>query len=169
MSCKNGFYRTLTISLIVGMLFACLVNMQIVDNTIGKTNSLSLSDKIHIFTMINLFVSICMTIISRKYSGFKNGQWEFNYNITTNTMNTYINVLAFLNHNYTVLGGAHHIDLTNWNASDDTIMIIATCEAVVKGGGETNYKDHYLKWLDLLIDSKTAFSTTGKVFTGLVV
>ena len=67
------------ISLIVGMLFACLVNMQIVDNTIGKTNSLSLSDKIHIFTMINLFVSICMTIISRKYSGFKNGQWSWKF------------------------------------------------------------------------------------------
>jgi len=67
------------ISLIVGMLFACLVNMQIVDNTIGKTNSLSLSDKIHIFTMINLFVSICMKIISRKYSGFKNGQWSWKF------------------------------------------------------------------------------------------
>ena len=86
--------------------------------------------------------------------GFKNGQWEFNYNIPTKSLSSYINVLAFMNHQYLVLGGAHHIDLTNWNASDDTIMIIATCEAVIKNGGETNYKDSYLKWFDLLSDSK---------------
>jgi len=86
--------------------------------------------------------------------GFKNGQWEFNYNIPTKSLSSYINVLAFMNHQYLVLGGAHHIDLTNWNASDDTIMIIATSEAVIKNGGETNYKDSYLKWFDLLSDSK---------------
>ena len=54
------------ISLIVGMLFASLVNMQIVDNTVGNSNSISLSDKIHIATMCSLFVSICTSIISRK-------------------------------------------------------------------------------------------------------
>ncbi|MFN5288711.1 MAG: hypothetical protein ACK5E4_01325 [Planctomycetia bacterium] len=54
------------ISLIVGMLFASLVNMQIVDNTVGNSNAISLSDKIHIATMCSLFVSICTTIISRK-------------------------------------------------------------------------------------------------------
>lgn len=53
------------ISLIVGMLFASLVNMQIVDNTVGNSNSISLSDKIHIATMCSLFISICTTIISR--------------------------------------------------------------------------------------------------------
>ena len=54
------------ISLIVGMLFASLVNMQIVDNTVGNSNSISLSDKIHIVTMGSLFISICTSIISRK-------------------------------------------------------------------------------------------------------
>lgn len=88
--------------------------------------------------------------------GFKNGQWEFNYNIPTKTLSSYINVFAFMNHQYMVLGGAHHIDLTNWDSSDDTIMIIATCEAVIKDGGEVNYKDAYLKYFDLLYDTKRA-------------
>jgi ADP-ribosylarginine hydrolase len=86
--------------------------------------------------------------------GFKNGQWEFNYSIPTKSLSTYINVLAFMNHNYMVLGGPHHIDLSSWIASDDTIMIIATCEAVIKGGGETNYKEAYLKYYDLLFEAK---------------
>lgn len=86
--------------------------------------------------------------------GFKNGQWEFNFSIPTKSLSTYINVLAFMNHNYMVLGGPHHINLSNWIASDDTIMIIATCEAVIKGGGENNYKDAYLKYYDLLLEAK---------------
>lgn len=53
------------VSLVVGMLFACLVNMQIVESTVGKTNSLSLSDKIHILTMVNIFISVCVTKLSR--------------------------------------------------------------------------------------------------------
>lgn len=53
--------------LIVAMLFASLVNLQIVDNTIGQTNSLSLPDKIHIFTMINLLVAIAATLYSRRF------------------------------------------------------------------------------------------------------
>ncbi len=86
--------------------------------------------------------------------GFKNGNWEFNYNIKTYTLSTYINILAFLTHHYTILGGSHHIDLTNWIASDDTIMILATADAVVKGGGESNYKNAYIDSFDLLSDSK---------------
>lgn len=53
------------VSLVVGMLFACLVNMQIVESTVGKTNYLSLSDKIHILTMVNIFISVCVTKLSR--------------------------------------------------------------------------------------------------------
>ena len=86
--------------------------------------------------------------------GFKNAQWEFNYSIPTNTLNLYVKVFAFMNNNYTVLGGPHHIDLSNWIASDDTIMIIATCEAVIKGSRENNYKDAYLKYYDLLYEKK---------------
>jgi ADP-ribosylarginine hydrolase len=86
--------------------------------------------------------------------GFKNGHWEFNYSIPVKSLSTYINVFAFMIQNYTVLGGSHHINLTDWNASDDTIMIIATCEAIIKGGGESNYIEAYLKWFDFLVDAK---------------
>jgi ADP-ribosylglycohydrolase len=86
--------------------------------------------------------------------GFKNSTWEFNYKIPTKSLSSYINILAFMTHQFTVLGGPHHIDITNWSASDDTIMIIATGQAVLEGGGESNYKDAYLEWFDLLTDSK---------------
>lgn len=64
------------ISLIVGMIFACLVNMQIIDSTVGKTTSLSLSDKIHILTLCSLFVSICIAIISRRFCERDEGGWS---------------------------------------------------------------------------------------------
>jgi ADP-ribosylglycohydrolase len=57
-------------------------------------------------------------------------------------------------HNYFILGGPTHINIKDWNASDDTILIIATAQAIINGGGEDAYKKEYIDFLDLLIDQK---------------
>jgi len=62
-------------SIIVSMLFATLVNLQIVESTIGKTNELSLSDKIHMSTMASIFISICVCLISRRLYDRGFSQW----------------------------------------------------------------------------------------------
>jgi ADP-ribosylglycohydrolase len=85
--------------------------------------------------------------------GFKNGHWEFNLGININDKNMYLKVWAFLLHEFMILGGSN-IDITNWNASDDTILILATADAVIVHGTEENYKKYYLNYLDLLIENK---------------
>jgi ADP-ribosylarginine hydrolase len=91
--------------------------------------------------------------------GFKNGTWEFNYHIKINTLNSYTNIWTTLLHHYLVLGG-NMIDITNFNSSDDTIMIIATANAVIDGGGISNYIKEYLDNYDLLFDEKRASGIT---------
>ena len=85
--------------------------------------------------------------------GFKNKDWEFNYGIVINNHKMYLQLWLILYHNYMLLGGSN-IDITNWNASDDTILIIATGLACIDGGGEDNYKKNYLDYLDDLIQDK---------------
>jgi len=85
--------------------------------------------------------------------GFKNRQWEFNFNIQILDKNMYLKVWAFLLHHYNILGGSN-IDITNWDASDDTILIIATANAVIHGGGEVEYTKEYVQSLDGLLDVK---------------
>jgi ADP-ribosylarginine hydrolase len=82
--------------------------------------------------------------------GFKNGEWEFNYTIIPNDLHEYTSMWNILNHNFLILGGPMNISLNNWNASDDTIMIIATGNAIVKGDYEKEYLDIY----DLLYSQK---------------
>jgi ADP-ribosylarginine hydrolase len=84
--------------------------------------------------------------------GFKNGLWEFNYNISINSLYDYSSVWNTLNHHFLILGGTRNITINDWNASDDTIMIIATAKAVKK----SNYQEEYLNIYDLLIDQKRA-------------
>ena len=76
--------------------------------------------------------------------GFKDGMWEFNFGNDLNSLQKAILVMNEINHNYLSLGG-ENIDISKWKASDDTIMMIATKDAVKKGGGEKNYKIEYLK------------------------
>lgn len=82
--------------------------------------------------------------------GFKNGLWEFNYNIGIKNLNKYTSVWNTLIHHFLVLGGSSNISVANWNASDDTIMIIATAKAIKSG----DYSKEYLDIYDLLKDNK---------------
>lgn len=86
--------------------------------------------------------------------GFNNGKWEFNYNIESKNINSYNEIWLNLLHHFLILGGPNHINITNWNASDDTIMILATARAVIDGGTEKNYTKYYLDVYDLLHDQK---------------
>lgn len=87
--------------------------------------------------------------------GFCNGLWEFNFTktikITSLTMGNYINyeILSdFFNR------GGFNIDISDWNASDDTIMMIATIKACKKGGSQEDFINEYLKITPLLEDIK---------------
>ena len=100
-----------------------------------------------------LFASYFETI------GFHNGKWEFNYQYNITNLNSYCRVWNKLLHNYIILGGSN-IDVTGMNASDDTILIIATAEAVIKGGGMENYKQSYIDSYDMLIDMRRASGIT---------
>jgi ADP-ribosylarginine hydrolase len=88
--------------------------------------------------------------------GFKNGVWEFNYQMNTNNFSLFVEIWANLFHNYFILGGPSFINVKNWNSSDDTLMIIATADAIIKGGGEENYRKEYIDIFDLLLDEKRA-------------
>ena len=92
--------------------------------------------------------------------GFKNGSWEFNYQIEINNLMVNTRVWNRMLHHFLILGGPHLIDLTNWNASDDTLMILATGEAIIdakiEGSSEDSYKKKYVDYYDLLLDEKRA-------------
>lgn len=53
------------IGIMVGMVFATVINQQSVSSTVGETIGLSLSDKIHIASYSLIFIGIAITLISR--------------------------------------------------------------------------------------------------------
>jgi hypothetical protein len=84
--------------------------------------------------------------------GFFNTKWEFNYGNKIDTIKEGVIMNYFFIHQYTMLGGIEKIDITKLNSSDDTILMLATCEAVNNGGGELNYIKSYLKYYEELKD-----------------
>jgi ADP-ribosylglycohydrolase len=59
--------------------------------------------------------------------GFKNGEWEFNYNKETDLDSIYEFIYDFID-----LGGINGINLKDWIISDDTIYHIATANGFYK-------------------------------------
>jgi len=86
--------------------------------------------------------------------GYFNSKWEFNYGNKIDTINEGNIMNYFFIYHYTMLGGIDKIDITTLNSSDDTILLLATCEAVNNGGGEINYINSYLKYYELLKENK---------------
>lgn len=100
--------------------------------------------------------------------GFFNSKWEFNYGYKIDTINEGNSMNYFFIYQYTMLGGIEKIDVTKLNSSDDTILLLATCEAVNNGGGEINYINSYLKYYELLKEEKRSsgnatLSSLGKI------
>ena len=83
--------------------------------------------------------------------GFRNGIWEFNYGYKLDNINRVNKVWLDMILDFFSLGGFTSLDISKWNASDDTIMLIATGKAIVN---KTSYANEYLKILSLLEDKK---------------
>lgn len=67
MSAATGDIFAGRISVLVGMLFASVLNLQSVESTLGSSQTLTLVDKIHLTTFLFLFSGIILSLISRKY------------------------------------------------------------------------------------------------------
>lgn len=86
--------------------------------------------------------------------GFNNGLWEFNLNI--NKFTNMVQAMTVTNdiiNDFFSLGG-FNINISKWVASDDTIMMIATMKACMKGGELKHFIDEYIKILHALEDTK---------------
>jgi hypothetical protein len=57
---------TARMTLLVGALFATVISMQFGEQTLGATQRINLVDKLHILTLIYIFVAAALTLISRK-------------------------------------------------------------------------------------------------------
>jgi len=82
--------------------------------------------------------------------GFRNGIWEFNYNNKIDNINNVNKVWLDMILDFFSLGG-FNLNISKWNASDDTILLIATANAIINN---TSYKSEYLTVLRLLQEEK---------------
>ena len=83
--------------------------------------------------------------------GFNNGFWEFNFRLKYKLVHLSAGILT----NFEILSdffskGGFDINLEDWDASDDTIMMIATAKACKRGGSQNDFIDEYLKIYPLL-------------------
>jgi ADP-ribosylarginine hydrolase len=104
-----------------------------------------------IFTIKEKISASCILGSYLDTLGFNNGFWEFNFrhNYKLN------NISAAILTNYEILSdffsrGGFNINIEDWDASDDTIMMIATAKACKKGGSQKDFIDEYLKIYPLL-------------------
>jgi ADP-ribosylglycohydrolase len=81
---------------------------------------------------------------------FFNGKWEFNYGNKTDTITEGLLINYFFLNHYYMMGGLENINFEPLKSSDDTLLILATGEGVLNGGGEKNYIESYLKYLPVL-------------------
>ena len=80
-----------------------------------------LASWIHVASNIPYYQSLGDTL------GYNNGKWEFNYG-DVRAGPDYVNEMIY---EFISLGGINDIDISNWMASDDTILYMATLETLV--------------------------------------
>jgi len=78
--------------------------------------------------------------------GFKNGQYEFKFNAIVNDHKDSAMVSNRLLNDFFILGGFNYFPIKNLIASDDTLLLLATTQAIIDDGGEINYIKNYLNW-----------------------
>jgi ADP-ribosylarginine hydrolase len=83
--------------------------------------------------------------------GFRNGIWEFNYGYKLDNINLVNKVWLDMILDFFSLGGFTSIDISKWNASDDTILLMATADAIIN---KTSYREEYLNVLSSLEKEK---------------
>ena len=79
--------------------------------------------------------------------GYKNGDWEFNHGNGPRVPFTYVYEILS---EYIDLGGINHLNITNWSNSDDTVMHLATANALIEESSTVdktckNMAKHYIK------------------------
>lgn len=89
--------------------------------------------------------------------GFNNGMWEFNYGLDNPGPEVTITILW----EFISLGGINHINLKRWDASDDTLLQIATAKALLDKFDnldqlKQNFINQYVKIIDELKKNKRA-------------
>ena len=93
----------------------------------------------------------CVVGSSLDTLGVNNGFWDFNFRVSRKLKDLPVGIYT----NYEILSdffskGGFNINLSNWDASDDTIMMIATVKACKKGGSQKDFIDEYLNIYPLL-------------------
>jgi hypothetical protein len=54
------------LGILVGTLFAAVVNLQVADSALGQTDSFTLTDFIHVMAILYIFATACISLYSRK-------------------------------------------------------------------------------------------------------
>jgi len=91
--------------------------------------------------------------------GYYNGTWEFNFNLNIKNLIDAISVNYSIVHQFFAMGG-FNINIKTWNSSDDTIMMIATIKACMKGATLEKFKKEYIKILPQMIEPKRGSGMT---------
>jgi hypothetical protein len=81
--------------------------------------------------------------------GFNNGIWEFNFYLDIKTPTGLYIINNDILQNFFIMGG-FNINISEWIASDDTIMMKSTMKACRKGGTIDNFINEYIKILPAL-------------------
>lgn len=77
--------------------------------------------------------------------GFKNGAWEFNYSTYIKNIDDALIMNFTIFTEYMSLGGFNFLSIKNWNASDDTILMIGVIKALIDGGNEIDFIKNYIE------------------------
>lgn len=97
----------------------------------------------------NKLINLMITASYGDTIGFKNGEWEFNFDMNLQTLDQFYIATNTILENYIFLGG-NKINISNLNASDDTILLLAT----LKGIKINDYRLGLLEYKKLLEQDK---------------
>jgi ADP-ribosylarginine hydrolase len=106
---------------------------------LDKNKNISLKEKFHaIMTLHALGDTI----------GFKNGDWEFNYEYGHHDRER-LEILDYVNeliYEFISLGGVNGIDLSDWKVSDDTFFHLAVAKTMLKYEKEEGISDNFIHY-----------------------
>lgn len=89
-------------SLLVGSLFAVVINLRASEAILGRTDGFTLVDKIHVLTMIYIFVAAITAIISQKLCEAKKEKLALRYDMNS----IYVFAISFAVINIIMIAGA---------------------------------------------------------------
>lgn len=85
--------------------------------------------------------------------GFHNGKWEFNFG-SNNIKNEYQASFIWISimHEFFSKGGFSNINIQDWKSSDDTILNIASCKAILNNGDDKEFIKQYTNVIHIVDD-----------------